>query len=94
MGEVGCEKAVVQRRRRCTDVMTSTREETKFRSELIVVFIGVNLYLIGYVPCPLKTGCTPKAISGIPVTMAGGALEKIVCEQCVESRSDGRRWPK
>jgi Opacity protein and related surface antigens len=51
--------AVVQRRRRCTEVITSTRGEGENGSEVIVIIIGVCLCLIGYAACPVKTGCTP-----------------------------------
>jgi hypothetical protein len=47
--------AVGQRRRRCTEVITSTRGAGAFGSEGIVVIIGVCLALSSYATCPVKT---------------------------------------
>src|SRR5690606_33861487 len=51
--------ATDQRRRRCTEVMTSTRRNGSSELLDIVVLIGACLCLIGYAACPVKMGCAP-----------------------------------
>ena len=51
--------AVDHRRRRCTEVITSTRENGPSGAFDLVVLIGGCLCLIGYATWPVKTGCAP-----------------------------------
>jgi hypothetical protein len=51
--------ATDQRRRRCTEVMTSTLLNGTSEALDIVFLIGVCLCLIGYAACPVKMGCAP-----------------------------------
>ena len=51
-----------QRRRRCTEVMTSTRRSGSSGLLDIVVLIGACLCLIGYADCLVRTGCTPRIV--------------------------------
>lgn len=74
--------ATDQRRRRCTEVITSTRLNGTSEALDIVVLIGACLCLIGYADCPVKTECAPSALR------IGGNLakNKSHCEglQCTE----------
>jgi hypothetical protein len=51
--------ATDQRRRRCTEVMTSTRRNGSSGLLDIVILTGACLCLIGYATCPVKMGCAP-----------------------------------
>ena len=57
--------AVDQRRRRCTEVITSTREIGPSDAFDIVILIGECLCLIGYAACPVKTGCAPPDLNSV-----------------------------
>lgn len=64
--------ATDQRRRRCTEVMTSTRRNGSSGLLDIVVLIGACLRLIGYAACPVKMGCAPKPITSAYVRIPPG----------------------
>jgi hypothetical protein len=51
--------ATDQRRRRCTEVMTSIRRNGSSELLDIVVLIGACLCLISYADCPVEIGCAP-----------------------------------
>lgn len=51
--------AVDHRRRRCTEVITSTHETEFSRAFDLVVLIGECLCLVRYATCPVETGRAP-----------------------------------
>ena len=70
--------AADHRRRRCTEVMTSTREIGSSERVVIVVIIGLRLCLISYAGCPGEKGGS----SG-----AREAICFLVCEILIPVRS-------
>lgn len=64
-----------QRRRRCTEVMTSTRRSGSSELLDIVVLIGACLCLLGYADCPVKMGCAPGPRSNRYLRLYRGLLQ-------------------
>ena len=82
--------AVDHRRRRCTEVITSTRENGPSGAFDTVVLIGGCLCLIGCAPWPVKTGCAPiEASGGAP---RRGRLSTSLLSGLAEKQSVGRRF--